>query len=1585
MPTVPVEERPLVEGKDYTVGAAVPGKSLELSIPGPKVAPLGGTAPSNAPKGASASDLQGTPAAPAKASDLQGTPVEAVPDADTYASMAGALPPSPGLMERLNNHLNAAALAVNQELYKVMAPLQAGAQPDTLPPEAQAMRAPVNTGATVSQDDQESLFDRMNQLSTLIRASGGDPTQDPLFKEAARAVAKLQQGVVEAGADTLIPSPSLAALAVKRGLGKVLPGTVLKNGKLARLEDGKIVPIGNLPTTQDMETARDIMGGGNQTLKVLKKLYHDHGIHPAEVVHDAQTDVTIYQDVRRGEIPEAYGGPVPEPNELPVEAGGRQKPTLGKGGEPPREPPKDAGSSSTSGSNLLGGPPREPMTEAEANRRMSKGVSLGGHDVKKWANPHGLYTALVDELHPVMQAERKAMKKLGLKVDDLADSTAYEDFRTLRGSFGRAVTFIKQGTRDFETWTPNGKSLEEVLAPVKNDMRDFINYINAKRADFYHKQGIETGFDPEAAAITARKVVPQSWATAQKELVDYQNRLTRYLRDSGVISHAAYQKMLEENPHYVPWYSAMSGDGQQVPYLGGGKSLGARNPIKEMSGHDIMTVDPIESIVKNTYAYLALAEKNGAGLKLVDLLKAADEGKIFTRDMLKWKEPTIRFRGAAEPSASEVPKGTAVEPLHGEVLPPLHERIESELGKVPAKTVEEPPILGSAKFGPAEDAKWETVPGAPVSHDFQVYIQTRAEVHKGGGLTVFRNGVKETYRSADQALVTAWQGLDRETANVIFRMLAVPAKLMRAGTVLSPQFMTKNLIRDFQQAVINTRGLIFSPVNTAKGLLGQLRKDDDYWNWMMGGGGNSAMVSLDRKYLQQNIENLHSTGILQKGWNTVTSPFEGLRMISGIIENSTRLGEYKKIAGGATDKATIKKGAFASREVHLDFARMGAQMHTYNMITAFANAHIQGVDRITRAFIDSPKRTTLRVLIGLSLPSVLNWAVNHSDPKSAARYDDLPDYERDLTWPIMFDNWKPVSRETPANLPWYMKRDGENGPEWNDGTTVKIPKDFAPGVFFGSGTERMLDAFYAHKPHAFDGFLGDLAGSVLPGMTPSFALPFVHQYANSTTFGGKIVTDAESKQLGPYQYNAFTSATAKVVGKYLGAFPGVENAQLSGNGFASVLSSPARIDALIRDTTGTLGQMMMAASDAGLKKAGLVPNPPLPVQKWSDNLFVKAFVVRYPSMNLQPIQDFHDNQAHSGEILATLEARLKMQDSFAVQELAARVKEDVPKLAAMSETIAKMSQLIDNTYRDPNQPSEDKSRVIGSAYWVILQTAKAGNATYEQMRANAAKAAAAPSDRIQHEDIGEQKTSWMDSIKNAIFGAPKSQYLGDASKMQSYPTAEEGQAALAAGIDYDKRQGADVRAGMTRDATGLHLRQDIQGDIDALAEALTKLRAKPNAQSAQLLGQAIVAVNRNPISALGFDPSKIAIEHSGHEMSTAGFYAHEQDVIWMGSATPSTITHESTHRGLQQLRDAGVLDQEEKDFLRAHEESAVRWIMMRDMGNPEQGRGPLGDRDIAAAKYIFQDSNGAPRYNKLLASIEDKAATLVAQRAPGHH
>ena len=208
--------------------------------------------------------------------------------------------------------------------------------------------------------------------------------------------------------------------------------------------------------------------------------------------------------------------------------------------------------------------------------------------------------------------------------------------------------------------------------------------------------------------------------------------------------------------------------------------------------------------------------------------------------------------------------------------------------------------------------------------------------------------------------------------------------------------------------------------------------------------------------------------------------------------------------------------------------------------------------------------------------------------------------------------------------------------------------------------------------------------------------------------------------------------------------------------------------------------------------------------------------------------------------------------------------------------------------------------------------------------------------------------------------------------------------ARAAGFDYGSGMeaylNADVARRLPRSAVGMNL----SGVMDlALTTGVTPHDPRPKGTPnlGDVLYAAAIAARRNPIAALGFDPSRITFEPKPTHTTTAGLYSPDKDLIYANPFEPSAVLHESVHRGFDKLRLAG-------EKTPSNEESAVRWLMSELAGDPEtkfydeMGFLPqaVGRKEVELAKLLYT----LPSYREELSRLTAAAQRLIAAKPLGH-
>lgn len=1045
-----------------------------------------------------------------------------------------------------------------------------------------------------------------------------------------------------------------------------------------------------------------------------------------------------YQAIVDRTLPKKIDGEwKPPPGSNKAEAGGGGRGGGGNGGFPPLSRGDDGMPPGRPGWFEFPGPEETKPDMAAIQESMLKDISIGEHTDKKsnWSF-NQLYTDFVDRFFPIAREVKRTPEDVR---PDKAIDDPYKRARLFAGVAGKADHFIEFGTFDWHTYDNTGKPLRAILDPVKDDMRGFAAFIAGMRDLELHKRGVPRALKSTDILDVARYVKENlgKYGETAKALIDYQNELSRYLRDSGVLNDKAYAEMLEANKLYVPFHRVI-GEEDFANRLGMGGSMTPHNPIKPIEGSELRLIDPVESIIKNTYLLTAMAEKNAVGTKLIDMLLSAK-------------------------------------------------------GKHPMEVTETPAL-------PPPDAnavgQWLGHNGGPKMDNLRDVLAEAAHApDRPGEISIFRNGVRRSYRVPDD-IARSWKNLDAASADWITNLMRPFTNALRAGAVLNPEFMLRHTWRDFLYAFVTTTKGVFTPIDLVRGFTGLWKRDTDFQNWMKGGGGQVSMVALDRQWLQEKLADLtDKTGLFTRAYNVVIDPeatwlakgksvlglpvqavskyvIHPLQVGTEFALSATHLAAYKKAArsidkemrstitpsptpnlpaplemGGlpakreytlapgmslkdalrvdSMGKQAIIEAAWQSRETSIDGQRIGAKMKAWNAISAFANAKVQDTDRIVRLLKDHPVSGMATLMAGITIPSVALWALNHDD----SRYQALPEWEKDAFWIIMTDKWEPVDHNDVAALnaaaarPPDQVRLVDGVVHVNNGHIFRAPKPFGAGVVFGSLPERLLEKFVADNPHAFKGFGAALMEATVGDLMPNFVAPIWNQVANRTSFSNRTLIPAQlEKQLPEYQYLPYTTELAKKLGQVISAFPGMREASISEEsgfmgGVAKALTSPVLIENYVREWTGGLGMYALQATDFAARKAGVLPEPIHAPGTLADIPVVKAFTVRYPSLNAQPIQDFYDGYQRNKKLLDTWKERVKEGDIVAMEKVAKIGGVQMfDNMELFHKAINEHVKLIREIDKNPTMKDYEKRQQIDGLYYAAIRMSQLGNKTLDALK-----------------------------------------------------------------------------------------------------------------------------------------------------------------------------------------------------------------------------------------------------------------------------
>lgn len=883
-----------------------------------------------------------------------------------------------------------------------------------------------------------------------------------------------------------------------------------------------------------------------------------------------------------------------------------------------------------------------------------------------------VYTNLVDKLDPINQATKTLSKATELP----AEKNPYVLARTSVDFKAKAKHMFENGVLDFKTLENKGGSLKQALESVES-IETLEAYMISKRVVEKTKQGIQTGFDTAAAEAVVKNNAAK-YEAAAKQVTDFSNGVLDYVRDAGILTKEQAARMKEANKDYVPFKRIIEDDGKVGSKKGGGKA----GSLKNMKGSTRDIQSPITSIVENTIQLVQMAEVNRPKEALVKLAAQTPDQQLI-KSVPDRMEPI-------KVNAAEIIKG-----LEDQGAITTIESIKKSLKEKGLK-VDDDAVLAAFE-------KEQGITQTDAIRDITIFRKQKKDLSPNQ-FEVYEKGKRKVYETTPElAEAIARLGGDAGSTNLLFKMMNGITLVKKFGITFTPDFIARNLFRDILTASTFSKSKKpMSPFDIVGAMGDVWKKNDTYYEWLKSGGANGAFIEMGERYVKTDIIKLQKeTNLMGAARNVIEKPIEIMRVAAELSEQSLRVAEFKKVrkAGGS-----LTEGGMASREITIDFQRVGAKMSALNSITAFMNVSVQGLDRTVRAFKENPTAVATKSMAYITVPSVLLWWANHDDP----RYQEIPRWEKDLFWIIPTDNWTDSTPEEADGLPEYMVRQEGSTLQINKGAIYRLPKPQELGIIFGSLPERTLEAFFGDNPDSFKGFSETMVGLVTPSFIPDAVAPAMEQYFNKSFFTGRDIVPHHLKDVLPeYQFVEYTSETAKSLGKMVATVDKTSD-----------FASPMVLQNYIRSWGGSLGQYALQISDKALTAAGVAPPNVDPTSTLSDVPFIKSFVVRFPSAGSNSVQDFYTTYEENKQVMNTVRHLAKEGDFDSMEKefLLQSNQDNLIQLDGIKDALSTQSNLIRQINKNPEMSPDEKRQLIDGLYLQMTEVAKQGNQMMREIK-----------------------------------------------------------------------------------------------------------------------------------------------------------------------------------------------------------------------------------------------------------------------------
>ena len=423
---------------------------------------------------------------------------------------------------------------------------------------------------------------------------------------------------------------------------------------------------------------------------------------------------------------------------------------------------------------------------------------------------------------------------------------------------------------------------------------------------------------------------------------------------------------------------------------------------------------------------------------------------------------------------------------------------------------------------------------------------------KKGGVDYYAVVESEALGIPSELLVKGLHGTPTVLGGVT-KLMAIPARFLRAMVTRSPVYMLRQLLRDSTSNYMLAGGNMLPVLNAAKEL-GKMYAGKSEGEKILQERGivGGQILSGTSEDMQKIMLQLAKGGT---GWEMALAKLDRASMASDAASRVSLYNSYRN-QGLSDMEATL-----ATLE-SMNFSKRGASgsLYAMNMMIPFLNAQIQGLDVLYKAFTGKmPYSEKLNVQRKLYTRGLLMAGMTVA--YMAMMQDDDAYKNADM-------------RDRLAN--WFIRIPGVSEP-------VRIPIPFEVGLIFKALPEAMilLNDKDRDVKEVLKG-LGQLTAASVPfgpSSVPQAVKPIIEATVNKSFFTGQdIESEAEQGLIASERVRAKTSGVAKFLGETIGV-------------------SPVMVDHLINGYTGGLGLAIAQAAGTILP---LKPGPEAPDKRLSE-------------------------------------------------------------------------------------------------------------------------------------------------------------------------------------------------------------------------------------------------------------------------------------------------------------------------------------------------------------------------------------------------
>ena len=700
---------------------------------------------------------------------------------------------------------------------------------------------------------------------------------------------------------------------------------------------------------------------------------------------------------------------------------------------------------------------------------------------EKWEQiKYNFITKWLDDKNPIKYAVEQVEKRSGVKLS-LQDN-AYFLSRMFPGWTGKAEAFLQNKPFSYSTLRDidGVKSLKEIVQSVKN-WDEFTAYLTAARALELNARGIETGIDMFAAKATERQLKKKYKALAD-DLYKYQDALLAYQVESGLISVKDAVQIKMANKKYVPFQRVIEkGTGAAL----GSKRLSAKQTIRGIKGSTRDIINPLESIIKNTFETINAVERNRVG-QAIAKLSTLDKSGLFVEKLPAPKEIVPLSKGINNDTAEAYL-------LRGIKYDKQNEILVYENGKPSLYKVD--PDIAKVING---------VQGSVQKIEALNFLKFFTKVFRAGttGLNLAfaaKNLIRDNF-FAYMSSKADYKPFINSFGNAKIAITKDKAywEFLKAGASQS-SFVSvdRNALQKNIDDLSNT-GYLTKVWNRAKEAYDSAGK-------------------LDYKKTLENI-NLLLDRVLDLP-----------AVISETSELSTRIGEFRNsMKNKPWTKENIEKAGYNAREVTLDFAKGGIYGKTINQFKAFFNANLLGLEKVYNIATD--RRAAIKALWMLGTLGTLTALTNY-DWENGQEDQDIREVlqaQKDTNWVLKVWGTDTIVRiPKPQQVGFISTMFEQLTTDMLNGLNKQERDEVVDNLFTAFVRESGIPTSWSDAAQA---------------LSPTMLTPIMENWGNKSMFFGTPIVPATAEGALPeYQYTENTRELTKAISSTLGMFVGKTN------------------------------------------------------------------------------------------------------------------------------------------------------------------------------------------------------------------------------------------------------------------------------------------------------------------------------------------------------------------------------------------------------------------------------------------------------------